>query len=59
MFEAGFNAGSSKKIGEEAVQLSSRLENDESNTVAATAAAAAAAETEAEAAASLIRHETR
>ena len=55
MFEAGFNAGSSKKIGEEAVQLSSRLENDESNTVAA----AAAAETEAEAAASLIRHETR
>ena len=46
MFEAGFNAGSSKKIGEEAVQLSSRLENDESNTVAA---AAAAAETEAEA----------
>ena len=58
MFEAGFNAGSSKKIGEEAVQLSSRLENDESNTVAATAAAAAA-ETEAEAAASLIRHETR
>ena len=57
MFEAGFNAGSSKKIGEEVVQLSSRLENDESNTVAATAAAAA--ETEAEAAASLIRHETR
>lgn len=55
MFEAGFNAGSSKKIGEEAVQLSSRLENDESNTVAATAAA----ETEAEAEASLIRHETR
>ena len=45
MFEAGFNAGSSKKIGEEVVQLSSRLENDESNTVAATAAA----ETEAEA----------